>query len=61
MAKYTALRHDHVRPKVQKHENSGMVITPKFSIIFVCSHITANKVFRHFSTRHQAAKTLSTC
>jgi len=34
-----------------------VVITPKFSTIFVCSHATANQKFRHFSTRRRAAKT----
>jgi len=34
-----------------------MVITPKFSIIFVCSHVTANRVSRHFCTRRRVPKT----
>ena len=34
-----------------------MVITPKFFTIFVCSHVTANRISRHFSTRRRAAKT----
>jgi hypothetical protein len=53
----TALRHDHARFKVQKYDNFGVVITPKFSTIFVCFHATANQKFRHFSTRCRAAKT----
>ena len=53
----TALRHDHARSKVQKHENFGVVITPKFFTIFVCFHATANQNFRHFSTRRRTAKT----
>jgi len=34
-----------------------MVITPKFSIIFVCSRVTANRIFSHYPTRRRAAKT----
>jgi hypothetical protein len=52
----TAQRHDHARSKVQKYENFGVVITPKFSTIFVCFHATGNQKFRHFSTRRRAAK-----
>ena len=47
---------DHARSKVQKYENFGVVITPKFSTIFMFSHATANRKFRHFSTRRRAAK-----